>query len=123
MKKTLFFLLTLAMISGSAEPPQSITLESGSVRIRLDAKKRWNVNRIEWKNQQLGVDTPGAHYGIVYKPAGARYPIGTGHDESGFGEEVISLKIFADGKELALGIIDSDDVALADSFVHALDGS
>lgn len=100
MKKTLFFLLTLAMISGSAEPPQSITLESGSVRIRLDAKKRWNVNRIEWKNQQLGVDTPGAHYGIVYKPAGARYPIGTGHDESGFGEEVISLKIFADGKEV-----------------------
>ena len=31
--------------------------------------------------------------------------------------------VVADGKELALGIIDSDDVALADSFVHALDGS
>ena len=100
MKKTLFFLLVLAMISGSAEPPHSITLESGNVRIRLDAKKRWNVNRIEWKNQLLGVDSPGAHYGIVYKPADGKYPIGTGHTESGIGEEVISLKIFADGKEV-----------------------
>ena len=100
MKKTLFFLLVLAMISGSAEPPQSITLESGNVRIRLDAKKRWNINRIEWKNQLLGIDSPGAHYGIVYKPADGKYPIGTGHTESGIGEEVISLKIFADGKEV-----------------------
>ena len=100
MKKTLLFLCSLVMLSASAVPPESITLESGCIRIRLDAKKRWNINRIEWKNRLLGVDTPGAHYGIVYKPLGGKFPIGTGHDESGVGEELISLKIFADGKEV-----------------------
>jgi len=100
MKKTLLFLCSLVMLSASAVPPESITLESGCIRIRLDAKKRWNINRIEWKNRLLGVDTPGAHYGIVYKPLGGKYPIGTGHDESGVGEELNSLKIFVDGKEV-----------------------
>ena len=80
--------------------PESILLESGNVRIRLDSKKRWNINRIEWKNHLMGVDFPGAHYGIVYKRLGSKFAIGTGHDESGIGEELISLKIFADHKEI-----------------------
>ena len=106
MKKILLLLSAVAVISAFAELPQSITIESGNVRIRLDAKKRWNMNRIEWKNNLLGVDTPGAHYGAVYRPADGRFPIGTGHDESGIGEKLLSLKIFADGKE----IVPSDKV-------------
>ena len=31
--------------------PQSISLKSGNIYIRLDGKKRYNINRIEWKNQ------------------------------------------------------------------------
>ena len=100
MKKTLFLLFALAMLSGLAEPPQSITLESGQVRIRLDGKKRWNVNRIEWKNELLGVDFAGAHYGVVYRPVTSKHPIGTGHDESGTGEKLLSLKIYADRNEV-----------------------
>ena len=104
MKKFLLFLIMLAGCCLSAQKaislPGSITLESGNVLIRLDAKKRWNINRIEWKKHLLGVDFPGAHYGIVYKRLGSKFAIGTGHDESGTGEDMISLKIFADHKEI-----------------------
>ena len=100
MKNTIVFLFALAMVSVFADIPQSITLESGNVRIRLDGKKRWNVNRIEWKNQLMGVDFSGAHYGVVYRPVTSKHPIGTGHDESGIGEKLISLKIYADHREV-----------------------
>ncbi len=100
MRKFLFLLFALGMLSSLAEPPQSITLESGKVRIRLDGKKRWNVNRIEWKDQLLGVDFLGAHYGVVYRPVTSKHPIGTGHDESGIGEKLLSLKIYADRNEV-----------------------
>ena len=83
-----------------AELPQSITLESGRIRIRLDAGKRWNVNRIEWKDHLLGTDLAGAHYGAVYRPKGGKHPIGTGHEESGIGEKLFSLKIYADDQEV-----------------------
>ena len=100
MKKTLFLIFALALFSALADIPQSITLESGNVRIRLDGRKRWNVNRIEWKNNLLGVDFAGAHYGVVYRPVTSKHPIGTGHDESGIGEKLTLLKIFADHKEV-----------------------
>ena len=100
MKKLLSHLAAFALLPAFAELPQSITIESGNVRIRLDAKKRWNINRIEWKNTLCGVDTPGAHYGAVYRPVDSRFPIGTGHDESGVGEKLLSLKIFSDGREI-----------------------
>ena len=100
MKKTLLLSAAFALLPAFAELPQSITVESGNVRIRLDARKRWNINRIEWKNSLCGVDTPGAHYGAVYRPADSRFPIGTGHDESGVGEKLLSLKIFSDGREI-----------------------
>ena len=100
MKKNLFLIFAFAMVSVFADIPQSITLESGNVRIRLDGRKRWNVNRIEWKNQLLGVDFDGAHYGVVYRPVTSKHPIGTGHDESGIGEKLTSLKIFADHQEV-----------------------
>ena len=99
MKRILLLTAAFTVISAFAELPQSITVESGNIRIRLDAKKRWNINRIEWKNTLCGVDTPGAHYGAVYRPIDSRFPIGTGHDESGVGEKLLSLKIYADGKE------------------------
>ena len=100
MKKTLFFLCFLAAIAAFADLPQSITLESGNVRIRLDGKKRWNVNKIEWKNRLFGIDTPGAHYGTAYQPQNSKFFIGSGHDESGVGEKLVSLKISADDKEI-----------------------
>ena len=100
MKNIFLLLFFLATGSAFADVPQSITLESGNVRIRLDGKKRWNVNRIEWKNNLFGVDFPGAHYGAVYRPIDSKFPIGTGHDESGIGEKLTSLKIFADHREV-----------------------
>lgn len=104
MKKFLILFVLFAGYCLSAQQavslPDSIMLESGNVKVRLDAKKRWNINRIEWKKHLMGVDFPGAHYGIVYKRYGSKFAIGTGHDESGIGEEVISLKIFADNREI-----------------------
>lgn len=102
MKKIFLPLFFLAVSAAFAEIPQSITLESGNVRVRLDGKKRWNINRIEWKNNLFGVDFPGAHYGAVHRPTSSKYPIGTGHDESGIGEKLTSLRIFADHKAVIL---------------------
>ena len=53
MRKTFLLLLLAAAVTVPvfAELPKSITLESGNIRIRLVARKRWNVNRIEWKGK------------------------------------------------------------------------
>ena len=101
MKK--FFVLMLLCISAFASaalPPQSVTLESGSVRVRLDGRKRWNMNRIEYQGQLLCVDNSHAHYGMTCRPHNFKFGVGSGHDESGFVEEALSVKIYADGKEI-----------------------
>ena len=99
--KNLFicFLLSAAVISIAAIP-QSITLKSGEVSVRLDGKKRWNMNRIEYQGELLGVDYPHAHYGMTCRPDKWKNGVGSGHDETGFSEQLVSLKIFADGKEI-----------------------
>ena len=84
----------------SAAIPQSITLKSGEVSVRLDGKKRWNMNRIEYQGELLCVDYPHAHYGMVCRPDNWKIGVGSGHDETGFAEQLVSLKIFADGKEV-----------------------
>ena len=87
-------------ISSFATIPKSIFLESGNVKIRLDQKKRWNINRIEYQNQLLGVDYSHAHYGMTCRPKNFKFGVGSGHDESGIGEKFLSLKITADGKAI-----------------------
>lgn len=99
MKKFFIVLSVIALLSVYAGIPQSISIVSGNIRIRLDGRKFWNMNRIEWKNELFGVDEKGAHYGIAYQPQGGRFFIGSGHDESGKTEELVSLEIFADGKK------------------------
>ena len=84
----------------NAAIPQSITLKSGEVSVRLDGKKRWNMNRIEYQGELLCVDYPHAHYGMVCRPDKWKNGVGSGHDETGFAEQLVSLKIFADGKEV-----------------------
>ena len=100
MKK--FFVLYFAFIVSvfSAAIPQSIMLESGDLKVRLDGRKRWNMNRIEYQGELLSVDSPNAHYGMTCRPIDFKYAVGSGHEETGFGEKVVSLKIFSDGKEI-----------------------
>ncbi|MBR4664301.1 MAG: hypothetical protein IKO93_10545 [Lentisphaeria bacterium] len=99
MKKFFIAVLFFMVCVLFADIPQSITLESGNIRIRLDGRKCWNMNRIEWNNHLLGVDEKGAHYGIAYQPQDSRFFIGSGHGESGETEKLISLEIFADGEK------------------------
>ena len=100
MKKLTMLACLFAAVTSYAAIPQSITIESGNVRVRLDGKKRWNINKIEWKNRLFGIDEGGAHYGTAFQPQGSKFFIGSGHDESGVGEKFISLKIIVDGKEI-----------------------
>ena len=100
MRTILSLLLFFITTSLFAQLPKSITLESGNVKIRLDHKKRWNINRIEYKNQLFGVDYPEAHYGMTCRPKNFKFGVGSGHDESGFGEKFLSLKISVDNKEI-----------------------
>ena len=80
--------------------PQSITLESGNIRIRLDGKKRYNINRIEWKNQICAIDSPYAHYGMTCRPRDFQYAVGSGHEETGFGEKILSIHFLVDEKNI-----------------------
>ena len=100
MKKLTMLACLFAAVTSYAAIPQSITIESGNVRVRLDGKKRWNINKIEWKNRLFGIDEGGAHYGTAFQPQGSKFFIGSGHDESGVGEKFISLKIIVDGNEI-----------------------
>ena len=103
MKK---FLLLFAVLSGiilSAQIPDSIWMKSGNIKVRLDSKKRWNINRIEWKSALLCLDTPAAHYGMTCRPQGSPHFVGSGHTESGIGEEVADIHFFVDGKEVTPG--------------------
>lgn len=91
-------ILLAGLMLAAAELPKSIEIESGKVRLRLAAEKVWNINRIEWNGNQLGVDSAGAHYGMAFQPQQSRFYIGSGHRESGIGEELIRLSIEVDGK-------------------------
>lgn len=81
--------------------PQSISLKSGNIYIRLDEKKRYNINRIEWKNQICAIDSPYAHYGMTCRPHDFQYAVGSGHEETGFGEKVLSIHFFIDEKNIS----------------------
>ncbi|MGN0871134.1 MAG: hypothetical protein ACI4UV_08090 [Victivallales bacterium] len=102
MKKLLMILLlTVVVIPVFAELPQSIEMESGKLKVRLDARKKWNINRIEWNGHLCGIDATGAHYGMAYQPYGSRFFIGSGHNESGLSERVMKITFFADGRKIA----------------------
>ncbi|MBR2723239.1 MAG: hypothetical protein IKB77_02810 [Lentisphaeria bacterium] len=100
MKKifVLFMLLTVAAVFGNT-PPQSVVMESGNLKVRLDGRKFWNINRIEWEGQLVGVDQTGAHYGVAYQPEGSKFFIGSGHDESGRSEKLNSIRFFIDDRQ------------------------
>ena len=100
MKHFIPALLLTGTILAAAELPRSIELESDNVRLRLAAEKVWNINRIDWNGRQLALDDHRAHYGMAFQPQQSRFFIGSGHRESGVGEELTSLKITVDGKEV-----------------------
>ena len=116
-----FFILYFALIISvfSAAIPQSIMLESGDLKVRLDGRKRWNMNRIEYQGELLSVDSPNAHYGMTCRPIDFKYAVGSGHEETGFGEKVVSLKIFSDGKE----IVPQENISVCGSKIKVEKGS
>ena len=84
--------------------PASIILSNDKAELKLDSLKFWNINRIDIKENgqklNFGIENPGSHYGIVYREQGSPFFVGSGHCESGKSEQVASLCIFADGKEV-----------------------
>jgi hypothetical protein len=87
--------------------PATINLSNGKVVLKLDSQKFWNINRIDvianGKKRNFGMESPGSHYGMVYRELNTPFFIGSGHCESGKCEQVTSLRIFADGKEVKPG--------------------
>lgn len=91
-------MLMAAGIQAAAILPQSVTLESGNLKVRLDSRKFCFMNRIEWNNKIFCVDNSGSHYGTVFNIVGAKGFVGSGHIETGHKEQVESLTIMVDGK-------------------------
>jgi hypothetical protein len=89
--------LCLAALGLALEPPRSIDIAIGDIKIRLDAAKRYYMNRVEFQGQPMGVDQRGYHYGTVFFVKGEKGFAGTGHTEAGYGETVDKLQILIDG--------------------------
>ena len=87
--------------------PATINLSNGKIVLKLDSLKFWNINRIDvidnGKKRNFGMESSGSHYGMVYRELNTPFFIGSGHCESGKCEQVTSLRIFADGKEVKPG--------------------
>ena len=87
--------------------PAAINLNNGKIVLKLDSLKFWNINRIDvidnGKKRNFGMESSGSHYGMVYRELNSPFFIGSGHCESGKCEQVTSLRIFADGKEVKPG--------------------
>jgi len=105
MKNILIFAAIAAAVRLLAAP-QSIQLESGDLKIRLDSAKAWTISGIVFQGYPVGVDTV-TNYGTVVNIAGTNGFVGSGHKETGFKEEVESLKLFVDGVEADLTKTDS----------------
>lgn len=103
MKKILTVFCAVSALILTADIPDSIWMTSGKIKVRLDSRKRWNMNRIEWRGMLLCLDAPGAHYGMTYRPHGSKYFVGSGHTESGIGEKVLDIHFYVDGKAVTPG--------------------
>lgn len=98
MKRIAVLFSFMAMVLCLAEDfkyPDSIPIECGLLKLRLDSSKFWNINGIIYDGEAVSVDLSGAHWGTVAKFKGIGF-IGSGHTENEC-EKVIDLKIFADG--------------------------
>ncbi|MBR7103450.1 MAG: hypothetical protein IKC65_00745 [Lentisphaeria bacterium] len=100
MKKLLLLFVLAAGSLNFAALPKSIEIQSGKIFVRLAAEKCWNINGVKWDSNMMGIDAPKSHYGMAFQPQGSRFFIGSGHGESGKSEELVSLKIKVDGKEI-----------------------
>ena len=84
--------------------PAAITLNNDKIELKLDSLKFWNINRIDVKGNEkkrnFGIETPSSHYGMVYREQGSPFFIGSGHCESGKSEQVTSLRIFVNEREV-----------------------
>ncbi len=97
----LLCLLPLAAFALTPEQlPDSIPIAAGKTVLRLDKAKRWNINRIDYANHKMCLDSPGAHYGTVFSYADKEGFCGSGHVETGHAEEVRSITILQDGREV-----------------------
>lgn len=80
--------------------PDSISITTGVITLRLDKAKRWHINAINHSNQKMCLDSPGAHYGTVFFYKDTDGFCGSGHVETGHVEQVQSVTILQDGKEI-----------------------
>jgi len=99
MKKIVVLLLFMAFSAVyAAELPKFIEVSCGKVKIKLDHRKFWNINRVEYEGEMFGVDNTGSHYGFVHCIKGIKGFIGSGHKETGVAEKVDSIRFVIDGQ-------------------------
>lgn len=77
-------------------PP--LTLSTPELSIRINPKKAWTIDQIQYKGKPLS--TTNSNYSLVIDLGGNKF-VGSGHTEGGK-EEVLSVQIEADGKPVNL---------------------
>jgi hypothetical protein len=108
----------IAQVPTDAKP---LILRTAELSIRLNPKKAWTLDQIQYKDKPLS--TTNSNYSLVADLGNNKF-VGTGHTEGGK-EEVLSLRIEADGKPVNLaqgGVVQAEHfVVIKQSKVAFLD--
>lgn len=98
--KKILLLFSLALLLNPAgfgsEYPKIVNIECGKIKIELSKHTYWNINRLWYEGYLIG--EPSGFWGTVFAIPSMGL-VGSGHlSKKGVGEDVKSLKLFADGK-------------------------
>lgn len=80
--------------------PQSIEISCGKLEVRLGAASFWNMNRVLYDKLPVSVNLRGAYWGTVIQFPKIGF-VGSGHKDHGKSEQVLGIRILADGKQLS----------------------
>ncbi len=102
LKKVIAIVLGIIFLTGSIgaeEYAKTVTIHCGKIKIQLSKHTYWNVNKLWYENYYIGESS--GFWGTVFAIPGMGL-VGSGHlSKRGQGEEVKSLKLFADGKYIS----------------------
>lgn len=103
LRKIVAFVMLLVLSSLSSqgnEYPDTITIKCDKIKVQLSKHVCWNINKIWYKEYNIGEST--GYWGTTFAIPSMSGFIGGGHiTKEGQKEDVITLKLFADGKHIS----------------------
>jgi hypothetical protein len=111
-KKNIIFLLlffSFCFAGFAVSYPKIVTINCGKIKVQLSSHTYWNINRLWYEGYYIGEAS--GYWGTVFAIPGMGL-VGSGHlSKKGYGEEVQSIKIYADGKYVTPQEAEKSDIS------------